>query len=96
MDVDMLFVINKAVNFLMKSDLKRFSLGSRARKVDSAIDFPVSNLDMGAYSADSQLKNLSYDLYAIVNHNGTCHTGHYTAYCRHPYSAEWHLFNDRR
>ncbi|XP_046682742.1 ubiquitin carboxyl-terminal hydrolase 2-like isoform X2 [Homalodisca vitripennis] len=74
--------------------LKRFSLGGRSCKVESTIDFPVSNLDVAAYSADSQVKNLGYDLYAVVNHNGTCYTGHYTAYCKHPYSGEWHSFND--
>uniref|UniRef100_A0A1B6F536 Ubiquitin carboxyl-terminal hydrolase n=1 Tax=Cuerna arida TaxID=1464854 RepID=A0A1B6F536_9HEMI len=74
--------------------LKRFSLGGRSYKVESIIDFPVSNLDVAAYSADRQLQNLGYDLYAVVNHNGTCYTGHYTAYCKHPYSGEWHSFND--
>jgi len=88
------FVIQKFPEVLV-IHLKRFSLGSRARKVDSAIEFPVTKLDMGPYSAESQLKNLFYDLYAVVNHNGTCYTGHYTAYCRHPYSHEWHVFNDR-
>jgi len=77
--------------------LKRFSLGSRARKVDSAIDFPIKELDMSAYSADSAVavSSVMYELYAVVNHNGTCHTGHYTAYCRHPYTLQWHSFNDR-
>ncbi|XP_054279586.1 ubiquitin carboxyl-terminal hydrolase 2-like [Macrosteles quadrilineatus] len=88
------FVIQKFPEVLV-IHLKRFSLGSRARKVDSSIEFPVTKLDMGPYSAESQYKNLLYDLYAVVNHNGTCYTGHYTAYCRHPYSHEWYIFNDR-
>lgn len=79
----------------MNSDLKRFSLGGRARKVDNAIEFPVNSLNMADYSADNQQKELKYDLYGVVNHNGTCHTGHYTAYCRHPYTGAWHMFNDR-
>ena len=40
-----------------------------------------------------------YDCYAISNHSGTMHGGHYTAYCRHPFgedeSEAWHLYNDR-
>ena len=46
-----------------------------------------------------------YDCYAISNHSGTMHGGHYTAYCRHPAFREeqdegecpeaWHLYNDR-
>ncbi|XP_065884923.1 ubiquitin carboxyl-terminal hydrolase 50-like [Dysidea avara] len=27
-----------------------------------------------------------YHLYAITNHTGTLHGGHYTACCRHPYN----------
>ena len=37
-----------------------------------------------------------YDLYAVSNHMGTARGGHYTAYARHPYSGEWHHFNDTR
>ena len=50
-----------------------------------------------------------YDCYAISNHSGTLGGGHYTAYCRHPFSENleneddalenwndsWHLYNDR-
>uniref|UniRef100_A0A1B6LBV5 Ubiquitin carboxyl-terminal hydrolase n=1 Tax=Graphocephala atropunctata TaxID=36148 RepID=A0A1B6LBV5_9HEMI len=75
--------------------LKRFALGGRSCKVESVIDFPVCNLDVAAYSADSRLKNLGYDLFGVVNHNGTSYNGHYTAYCKHPYSGEWHSFNDQ-
>ena len=31
--------------------------------------------------------NISYNLYAISNHSGTLHGGHYTAYCRHPFNG---------
>ena len=37
-----------------------------------------------------------YDLYAVSNHSGTPLSGHYTAYAKHPYSGEWHCFNDQR
>ena len=44
-----------------------------------------------------------YNCYAISNHSGTMHGGHYTAYCRHPFKGQedpgerecWHLYNDR-
>ena len=37
-----------------------------------------------------------YRLYAVSNHMGSTHFGHYTAYCKHPYLAEWHEFDDTR
>lgn len=41
-------------------------------------------------------QNCTYNLYGVSNHSGTVYTGHYTAYCKHPYSGEWHDFNDSR
>ncbi|KAK9753930.1 Ubiquitin carboxyl-terminal hydrolase [Popillia japonica] len=40
---------------------------------------------MSNYSADNHTQ-CRYNLYAISNHSGTTYSGHYTAYCRHPYS----------
>ncbi|XP_013778163.2 ubiquitin carboxyl-terminal hydrolase 2-like [Limulus polyphemus] len=37
-----------------------------------------------------------YNLYAVCNHSGSTFSGHYTAFCRHPYSDEWHEFNDSK
>lgn len=34
---------------------------------------------------------LSYDMIS-----GTTYSGHYTAYCKHPYNGEWHEYNDSR
>lgn len=28
--------------------------------------------------------------------SGTTYSGHYTAYCKHPYNGEWHEYNDSR
>jgi len=35
-----------------------------------------------------------YNLYAVVNHVGDSFDGHYTASARHPYTGQWHCFND--
>lgn len=35
-----------------------------------------------------------YDLYAISLHSGSGSSGHYVAYCKHPYTKKWHYFND--
>lgn len=38
-----------------------------------------------------------YDLYAVCNHHGDdLQGGHYTAYCRNPYDAQWYCFDDAR
>lgn len=77
--------------------LKRFSPGERFRKLDASVDFPLTDLDLSAYSA-AGLKPTpcSYRLYGVINHSGTAYSGHYTAFCRHPYSNTWHEYNDSR
>ena len=79
------------------ADLKRFSPGERFRKLDASVDFPLTDLDLSAYSA-AGLKPTpcSYRLYGVINHSGTAYSGHYTAFCRHPYSNTWHEYNDSK
>ncbi|UYV79428.1 USP2, partial [Cordylochernes scorpioides] len=60
---------------------KRFC-SSNMTKMNQMVDYPLK-LEL------SQLgNNLKYDLYAVINHQGTLEYGHYTAYCMHPISAE--------
>lgn len=35
-----------------------------------------------------------YDLYAVCNHHGGMHGGHYTAYCRNSVDGEWYSYDD--
>ncbi len=44
----------------------------------------------------SDAASVKYTLYAVSNHSGTPYSGHYTAYCKHPYSSDWHHYNDNR
>ncbi|XP_073978120.1 ubiquitin specific protease 2 isoform X2 [Rhodnius prolixus] len=74
--------------------LKRFSPSERYRKLTANVEFPLTNLDMSAYSSTPQA--CSYNLYAVSNHSGTTHSGHYTAYCLHAGSGQWYEFNDSR
>jgi len=55
----------------------------------------MENLDLGVY-ADQPVKNCSYNLFGISNHYGTAYSGHYVAYAKHPYSKEWHQYDDSR
>ena len=75
--------------------LKRFStqegLGG---KLNAAVHFPVNGLDLSPYSAGQA--PCRYDLYGVANHSGTMDSGHYTAHCKHPHTAEWYEFNDSR
>ncbi|XP_044740736.1 ubiquitin carboxyl-terminal hydrolase Usp2-like isoform X1 [Chrysoperla carnea] len=76
--------------------LKRFSPNERFRgKLTTLIDFPLQNLDLSAFAANRGTSSV-YNLYAVSNHSGTTYSGHYTAYCKHPYSGEWHEYNDSR
>ncbi|KAG6455645.1 hypothetical protein O3G_MSEX009304 [Manduca sexta] len=76
--------------------LKRFSPTERFRgKLSVVVEFPLSALDMAPYAA-ARAPAATYDLYAVSNHSGTTYSGHYTAYCKHPYTGEWHEYNDSR
>ena len=44
----------------------------------------------------SERRSAVYSLYAVSNHSGGTYGGHYTAYCKHPISNDWHCFNDSR
>ncbi|XP_052123285.1 ubiquitin carboxyl-terminal hydrolase 2, partial [Frankliniella occidentalis] len=79
--------------------LKRFSPMERFRgKLSCTVEFPLTGLDLSAYAANpaNRGRGCTYNLYGVANHSGTTYSGHYTAYCRHPYTHEWHEYNDSR
>jgi ubiquitin C-terminal hydrolase len=70
--------------------LKRFN-GIQAKN-DNFVDFPLNDLDMAPYfatdspplingSSSSSSSSSMYHLYAVVQHIGGLHNGHYTASC---------------
>ncbi|KAL0809448.1 hypothetical protein ABMA28_011626 [Loxostege sticticalis] len=76
--------------------LKRFSPTERFRgKLSVLVEFPLTGLDMSPYAATRGAQAV-YNLYAVSNHSGTTYSGHYTAYCKHPYTGDWHEYNDSR
>lgn len=76
--------------------LKRFSPTERFRgKLSVVVEFPLSGLDMSPYAA-ARAGAPVYNLYAVSNHSGTTYSGHYTAYCKHPHTGDWHEYNDSR
>lgn len=57
---------------------------AQQEKVGDLVDFPVEGLDMRQYVQDQSIRDspnpVLYDLYAVSNHYGGLHGGHYTAY----------------
>eukprot|EP00941_MAST-03F_sp_MAST-3F-sp1_P005933 g5933.t1 len=85
--------------------LKRFQFinALRSKKIDTFVDFPLSNLDMKAFMLPQSPCNEStiYDLYAVSNHFGRIGFGHYTAFARRILDGErvrqfmpWYNFDD--
>ncbi|XP_048588927.1 ubiquitin carboxyl-terminal hydrolase 2 isoform X2 [Nematostella vectensis] len=78
--------------------LKRFSGYGFRSKLQTNVVFPVTSpQELGEFAADpSEGQSAVYSLYAVSNHSGSTYGGHYTAYCKHPQSRQWHCFNDSR
>jgi len=75
--------------------LKRFA--DNRGKLETKVKFPLKGLDMSQWFP-SGLKEMTvppiYDLYAISNHIGGLHGGHYTAHCLNEGNKQWYHFND--
>ncbi|XP_064651621.1 ubiquitin carboxyl-terminal hydrolase 2-like [Lineus longissimus] len=76
--------------------LKRFSQERYRGKLTTSVNFPLKDLDLSPFTADKSVGGGKYNLYAVSNHSGTTYSGHYTAYCKHPYTGDWHEYNDSR
>ena len=72
--------------------LKRFSADGK-KKVQDLIDFPLVDLNLSKYVSGYNPNQYIYDLYAICNHSGSPHGGHYTAYVKN-IDGEWIHYND--
>ena len=70
--------------------LKRFR---NNKKIETYIDFPIENLDLTPYLPNKNEKYI-YDLFAVANHVGGLHGGHYFAYCKNYIENDWYEFND--
>jgi ubiquitin carboxyl-terminal hydrolase 8 len=78
--------------------LKRFQHGKyRRSKVDTAVTFPSTNLDMSKYVASNARQfnsGCAYNLYGVSQHMGGLGGGHYTASARSWHDGSWYNFND--
>ncbi|KAL4240330.1 Ubiquitin carboxyl-terminal hydrolase 31 [Mactra antiquata] len=81
--------------------LKRFRhSGLRRNKLNTLVNFPISDLEMGHHLLTSNYSNHNdktdlYDLYGVTNHYGNMNGGHYTAFCKNPVDMKWYEFDDR-
>uniref|UniRef100_A0A3Q3N9P7 ubiquitinyl hydrolase 1 n=1 Tax=Labrus bergylta TaxID=56723 RepID=A0A3Q3N9P7_9LABR len=83
--------------------LKRFrQVGERRNKLTTFVHFPLAGLDMTPHMVsrghsrrpDPAPPDFLYDLYAVCNHHGGMHGGHYTAFCRNSVDAQWYSYDD--
>ncbi|XP_015208775.2 ubiquitin carboxyl-terminal hydrolase 15 isoform X2 [Lepisosteus oculatus] len=75
--------------------LKRFSYSRYMRdKLDSLVDFPISNLDMLEFLINPNAGPCRYDLIAVSNHYGGMGGGHYTAFAKNKDDGKWYYFDD--
>lgn len=66
--------------------LKRFD--NISNKNQTLVHFPLEDLQINSSETE-----MSYDLFAIVNHYGVMLGGHYTAYLKNP-NGKWYKYND--
>lgn len=75
--------------------LKRFSYNRCWRdKLDTVVDFPISDLNMSEFVCDPKAGPYVYDLIAVSNHYGGMGGGHYTAYGKNKMDGKWYYFDD--
>ncbi|XP_077116657.1 ubiquitin carboxyl-terminal hydrolase 21 isoform X1 [Ranitomeya variabilis] len=67
----------------------RFSI----KKCSVFVDFPLNRLNLKEFASEKAGSPV-YNLYALCNHSGSVHYGHYTAYCKD--QSGWFLYNDSR
>ncbi|XP_070394715.1 ubiquitin carboxyl-terminal hydrolase 15-like isoform X7 [Dermacentor albipictus] len=75
--------------------LKRFSYNRFWRdKIDTHVDFPITDLCMDDYIINRKHERAVYDLIAVANHYGGMGGGHYTAYAKNKETQKWYHFDD--
>ncbi|XP_073495365.1 ubiquitin carboxyl-terminal hydrolase 21 isoform X2 [Phyllobates terribilis] len=67
----------------------RFSI----KKCSVFVDFPLHRLNLKEFASEKNGCPV-YNLYALCNHSGSVHYGHYTAYCKD--QSGWFAYNDSR
>ncbi|XP_063002017.1 ubiquitin carboxyl-terminal hydrolase 21 isoform X1 [Elgaria multicarinata webbii] len=74
--------------------LNRFSTTRYSiKKCSVYVDFPLQQLNLKEFASEKAGTPV-YNLYALCNHSGSVHYGHYTAFCKD--QSSWRVYNDSR
>ncbi|XP_006038247.2 ubiquitin carboxyl-terminal hydrolase 21 isoform X2 [Alligator sinensis] len=74
--------------------LNRFSTTRYSiKKCSVFVEFPLQQLNLKEFASEKAGSPV-YSLYALCNHSGSVHYGHYTAFCRD--QSGWRVYNDSR
>lgn len=74
--------------------LNRFSTTRYSiKKCSVFVDFPLQHLNLKEFASEKAGSPV-YNLYALCNHSGSVHYGHYTAFCKD--QSGWRVYNDSR
>nr|XP_056709845.1 ubiquitin carboxyl-terminal hydrolase 21 [Euleptes europaea]XP_056709846.1 ubiquitin carboxyl-terminal hydrolase 21 [Euleptes europaea] len=74
--------------------LNRFSTTRYSiKKCSVYVDFPLQQLNLKEFASEKAGTPV-YNLYALCNHSGSVHYGHYTAFCKD--QSGWRVYNDSR
>lgn len=73
---------------------KRNKPAPSKKKINTKIDFPIIGFDLNDFIISKEFSN-KYDLYAICNHYGDAHGGHYTVFCKNSDDL-WFVFDDEK
>ena len=88
--------IQKSQEILQLGPIIVFSLQRflNNRKTSDYVEYPAS-IKMGNYICEDRYKkDTEYEIYGVVNHQGSLNGGHYTANCKT--DQGWYNFNDSR
>jgi ubiquitin carboxyl-terminal hydrolase 4/11/15 len=78
------------------SSIGSYYYTSGSHKIDNNIEFPLRPLKLKGFIHSKEQELSDYELFAISNHYGGMHGGHYTAMCKNFNNSKWYEFNDAR
>ncbi|KAK7168195.1 hypothetical protein R3I94_002290 [Phoxinus phoxinus] len=81
---------------LVHFPLTGLAMGRHVVKRSNCVRPPHGSKQQAHHRPEASRHSLDflYDLYAVCNHHGGMHGGHYTAYCRNSVDGQWYAYDD--